>query len=86
MMGWLLLVAALVPALSSSILTGVVSTVGLFGVAVAGIAMIAGTGAGTREWILCAGLVAVAVGEWMYWRRCGRPPWTLRHRPPWGKR
>jgi hypothetical protein len=74
-MGWLLLGAALVPALSPSILTGVV-----------GIAMIAGTGAGTREWILCAGLAAVAVGEWMHWRRCGRPPWTLRHRPPWGKR
>jgi hypothetical protein len=85
-MGWLLLGMALVPALSSSILTGVVSTLGLFGVALAGIAMIAGTGAGTREWILGAGLVAVVVGEWMHWRRFGGPPWTPRHRPPWGRR
>lgn len=78
--GWVLLVMAVIPALSSSVMTGVTSTAGLFLVAVTGIAMIAGTGAGTREWMLGGGIALVLAGEVMYWRRRGRPNWPDRKR------
>lgn len=75
--GWLLLAAAAAPALSRQIETGVTTTIGLWCWALAGICMIAGTGDGTWEWLLGAGAVLVALGEWLHWRRCGKPSWHV---------
>jgi uncharacterized membrane protein len=67
--GWVMLVGAAVPVLSPGIRTGVASTLGLFALALAGLALIAGTGGGTREWLIGGGLVLAGIGELLYWRR-----------------
>jgi thiol:disulfide interchange protein len=73
MVGWVLLVLALIPALSQKVQTGVTSALGLWLLALAGIALIAGTGEGVREWLLCVGLVLAVAGEVMHWRRTVSP-------------
>lgn len=61
--GWALVVAAAWPALSPKIRTGVISTLGLFSMALAGMAFIAGRGDGTREWLIVGGLMMVAAAH-----------------------
>lgn len=66
--GWALLVMAAIPVLSPSIKTGVVSTLGLFAVALSGLTLIADRADGIREWLIIGGISLVVAGEWWYWR------------------
>lgn len=66
--GWVMLVGAAVPVLSPSIKTGIMSTLGLFALALAGLALIADRGDGARELLIVGGLVLAGGGELLYRR------------------
>lgn len=76
MMGWVLLAAACWPVLSKDIETGATQALGLLGVCLAALTMIAGIGDGVREWVLLGGLALAGLGEVMHWRSRGRR-WRL---------
>lgn len=73
--GLVLIVAAAVPALSPRVPTGVLTTLGLFALALAGITYATGTGMETRQWLLLAGVLVVGVGELVAWHKGLRWRW-----------
>jgi hypothetical protein len=77
-MGWALLVLALLPALSPHVETGVTAAAGLLMVALAGLAMALDFGAHRRDMLLWAGLALTVLGLLMQWRRAGGR-WRLTH-------
>lgn len=74
--GVVLVVGACWPALSPRVATGIVTSTGLFLLALAGIAYTTCTGDDARLWLLGAGVVMVAVGEVMAWRAGERWWWV----------
>jgi hypothetical protein len=74
--GWLLVLAAALPALAPKIETGVTLTAGLLMVALAGLSMALDFGAHRRDLLLWAGMVLVLAGAFLQrrhaWGRLAR--------------